>query len=196
MTNDSDCDDTNNAINPAATEVCGDNIDNDCDGIVDNGCQSCDDINLIITNGNIMAVNRAQQTIDSDALVNLNSVLYTAGNNIDLTAPFEVVAGTVFEARIEPCVVTLQDENEPDDARNNNNDAEVLEGIQQTFSEDESVNIQVIDNNNTIINITGIHSEIYPQFLDKVKGLSTGKYALKILGQEQTIEKTLTITQK
>lgn len=30
-----DCDDSNAAVNPAATEVCGDGTDNDCDGLID-----------------------------------------------------------------------------------------------------------------------------------------------------------------
>jgi hypothetical protein len=33
-----DCDDINPAVNPAAPEICGDYLDNDCDGIVDDGC--------------------------------------------------------------------------------------------------------------------------------------------------------------
>ena len=36
-----DCDDTDPAVNPGAEEVCGDGIDNNCDGVVDEDC-SCD----------------------------------------------------------------------------------------------------------------------------------------------------------
>ena len=35
-----DCDDTDATVNPGAAEVCGDTIDNDCNGYVDDGC-SC-----------------------------------------------------------------------------------------------------------------------------------------------------------
>ena len=33
-----DCDNFNPVINPAASEACGDGVDNNCDGIVDEGC--------------------------------------------------------------------------------------------------------------------------------------------------------------
>jgi hypothetical protein len=36
-----DCLDTDITVNPRSIEVCGDNLDNDCDGNVDNGCVDC-----------------------------------------------------------------------------------------------------------------------------------------------------------
>jgi len=35
---DGDCDDDNDAVNPDAKESCGDKIDEDCDGVADEGC--------------------------------------------------------------------------------------------------------------------------------------------------------------
>ncbi len=40
-TSDGDCDDLDAAVNPGAAEECGDGVDNNCDGQVDEGC-SCD----------------------------------------------------------------------------------------------------------------------------------------------------------
>ncbi|MEZ5543054.1 MAG: putative metal-binding motif-containing protein [Pseudomonadota bacterium] len=40
-----DCDDTNAAVNPAAVEVCDDNIDNNCNGNVDAGDSTCQILN-------------------------------------------------------------------------------------------------------------------------------------------------------
>jgi hypothetical protein len=47
--NNTDCDDTNAAINTAASESCGDNLDNNCDGQIDEGCTTDFDGDGVVT---------------------------------------------------------------------------------------------------------------------------------------------------
>ena len=104
VSDDTDCDDNDANNYPGNTEVC-DGQDNDCDGQVDEGCNSgtCDGAILVI---NAITQNSylAQVSIESSAVVNSSSgILFSAGTEIDLLAGFEVVLGTDFEAVIAPC---------------------------------------------------------------------------------------------
>lgn len=116
----SDCDDTDSAVNPGVAEICGDDIDNNCNGEVDEGCgppPPCDGTNLVINNIS-QDEYYAELTINSDAVANLGTaVLFAAGNTIDLEAGFEVETGTPFEAVITPCSTSFDTPGNPDASR-------------------------------------------------------------------------------
>lgn len=112
-TNGLDCDDTNDLVFPSATELC-DNIDNNCDGQVDENCGGTN----LICDGQFIQVNpvvnnayHAEIQLRSDAVVPNNFDLdFTAGDEILLLSGFETPINTDFHAWIEACLTTLQDE--------------------------------------------------------------------------------------
>ncbi len=107
VVDNSDCNDNDPNINPNSTEVC-DNIDNNCNNIVDENCplDPCDGINLNI-NPITQDTYHAKQTIDSDAnVVSNQNIKYHAGQNIELNSGFEVSLGAEFLASIKDCDLT------------------------------------------------------------------------------------------
>ena len=140
VSNDGDCDDADPDNFPGNPEVC-DGFDNNCDGIVDEGCgppPPCDDDYLVI---NMIGptIYRAEINIYSNAVVNsATPILFTAGTDIDLVHPFEVILGTDFEARIQPCDNTLMEAEDPDSFRSLLDEEYLTTNVFETFNDDET----------------------------------------------------------
>ena len=83
-----DCDDTNPAINPGATEECGDGIDNNCNVQIDEGCAVCTDND---GDGYFAQQNCVPggDCVDTDASINPGA-LEVCGDNIDNNCNGEV----------------------------------------------------------------------------------------------------------
>jgi hypothetical protein len=98
-----DCSDDAPAINPAAAEQCGDGLDNDCDGEIDEGCiidndedgfdatQDCDDENALIFPGAVESCNGFDDNCDGTVDEGLNFETYFIDNDADGFGTADVV---------------------------------------------------------------------------------------------------------
>jgi len=75
-----DCNDADAAVNPGGEEICGDSIDNDCDGLIDEGCDAaCPDAD---GDGYLDAACGGTDCNDADAAIN-PAAAEICGNDID-----------------------------------------------------------------------------------------------------------------
>jgi hypothetical protein len=98
-----DCSDEAPAINPGNIEQCGDGLDNDCNGQIDEGCivdndedgfdatQDCDDENALIFPGAVESCNGFDDNCDGTVDEGLNFEVYFIDNDADGFGTTDVV---------------------------------------------------------------------------------------------------------
>ena len=197
VANNTDCNDSEVSVYPGAPELCNDNLDNDCDGMTDEGCgppPDCDG-DYIVINTITNYTYRAEINITSDAIIDENgqSVLYTAGTDIDLVYPFEVVLGTTFEARIEPCTPTTVQDDGPDNQKSLNRKAVLNRLLLQLSGSNKDLKITIKDLNDEVKGqIYSNDSEVIIQEVDTLLNtLDQGIYGIKVKGIEIEIDQKI-----
>ena len=116
-----DCNDDAPTINPSAQEVCGDNIDNNCNGEIDEGCKKCE-ISITANPNAVWPKNAGSSQTTSTITVSLTSPAPPEGCTVNLS--IEPVAnsgghshdGNRPKGSITPAVIPLTNTKTSDTA--------------------------------------------------------------------------------
>ncbi len=188
-----DCDDNNAGANPGLAEVCGDSIDNNCDGNTDEGCgppPDCDGASLDIP---VLMQNtyRAEIDINATAVIdNGQDVLFTAGTEHNFDGGFEVRSGTSFSAIIEPCNANIENPDVPDSGKVDLDQSLVQMIGQLGEANAENIEIYIYDRWGDVMYRYEGSSDDYKESIAQIyDDLPVGKYLLMIkLRDKQQIE--------
>ena len=111
----SDCNDTNSSVNPGAVEICGNNIDDNCNGQIDEGCNTANLPKISIANTSIIEGNSGTRSATFilllSKLINKPVTVQYQTNNNSAIAPGDYIqkSGTLtFPANSLLQTITVQ----------------------------------------------------------------------------------------